>query len=240
MTAWSSLHRRLDQQILMLASDQCQFAIRILGTYRMTKAFVSFHHGNDRPYKEHICWLASEYGAFEDLSVEVGDIDENLPNQTIRQIIRDEYLRDSEVTILLCGTETRYRKHIDWELKSSMIDGRTNRRSGILVIDLPTTSTTSWHAGLPGEKEAIYPEYKGGWTSLETKSDYQTRYPDLSERIIDNLMNPNVQMSVVPWSKIENNPSALRFLVDTSAAVAASNKYDLSLPMRMRDHNPFA
>lgn len=206
----------------------------------MTKAFVSFHNANDWLYKEHICQLASEYGAFEDLSVVVGEIDDNLPNQTIRQIIRDDYLRDSEVTILLCGTETRYRKHIDWELKSSMIDGRINRRSGILIIDLPTTATTSWHAGLPGEKEAIYPEYQGSWTSLETKSDCQARYPDLPERIIDNLMNPNVQMSVVPWYKVENNPDVLRFLVDKSAAVAASNKYDLSLPMRMRDHNPFA
>lgn len=128
----------------------------------MTKAFVSYHHENDQNYKEHICWLADQYGAFEDMSVEVGDIDENLSNQTIRRVIRDEYLRDSQVTILLCGTEAKYRKHIDWELKSSMIDGAVNRRSGILVIDLPNTQTTSWHAGLPREKEVIYPDYNGG------------------------------------------------------------------------------
>lgn len=204
----------------------------------MTKAFVSYHHKNDQQYKEHIRWLANQYGAFEDVSVEVGEIDENLPNQTIRRIIRDDYLRDSEVTILLCGTETKYRKHIDWELKSSMIDGAINRRSGILVIDLPTTQTTSWHAGLPREQEVIYPDYTGGWCSLETKANCQSTYPSLPERIIDNLMDDKVKMSVVPWSKIEDNPDALRFLVDASAAVARSNEYDLSLPMRMRDHNP--
>jgi hypothetical protein len=120
-----------------------------------------------------------------------------------------------------------------------MIDGVRNRRSGILVIDLPTTPTTSWHTGLPREKEVIYPEYAGEWFALETKTDYQSRYPSLPERIIDNLMNDKVKMSVVPWSKIENNPDALRFLVNASAAVASSNEYDISLPMRMRDYNPF-
>jgi len=206
----------------------------------MTKAFVSYHHRNDQAYKEHVCWLANQHGAFQDASVEVGDIDENLPTQTIRRLIRDNYLRDSEVTILLCGTETKYRKHIDWELKSSMIDGAINHRSGILVIDLPTTSTSSWHCGLPGEKDVIYPEYAGSWFTLETKTDYQTRYPSMPERIIDNLMNSQVKMSVVPWSKVENNPEALRFLVDASASVARTNEYDLSLPMRMRDHNPMS
>lgn len=204
----------------------------------MTKAFVSYHHRNDQIYKEHICWLAEQHGAFEDMSVEVGDIDESLPNQNIRRIIRDEYLRDSQVTILLCGTETKFRKHIDWELKSSMIDGNINKRSGILVIDLPSTETNNWHASLPGEKEIIYPDYTGKWISIENKADYEKRYPFLPERIIDNLLKNSVKISVVPWKKVENNAGSLKFLVDASATVGPSNEYDLSLPMRMRDHNP--
>lgn len=204
----------------------------------MVKAFISYHHKNDQHYKDHICAIAERFRIFEDLSVAIGDIDENLPNQTIRRIIRDDYLRDSEVTILLCGTETKYRKHIDWELKSSMIDGAKNRRSGILVVDLPTTQTTSWYAGLPGEKEVIYSDYTGEWTSLKTKIEFQARYPSLPERIIDNLMMKEVYLSVVPWDRIADNPDALRYLVESSAAVANSNQYDLSLPMRMRDYNP--
>lgn len=203
----------------------------------MAKAFVSYHHRNDQSYKEHICWLASQYGAFQDMSVEVGDIDENLPNQTIRRIIRDNYLRDSEVTILLCGTETKYRKHIDWELKSSMIDGAINRRSGILVIELPTASRGNWYAALPGEATVIYPGYSS-WTIIETKSALQDRHPYLPDRIVDNLHNQRVQISVVPWDRIEKNPDALRFLVDATAATASTNEYDVSLPMRMRDYNP--
>ena len=71
----------------------------------MTKAFVSYHHGNDQWYRAHLADLARYFGAFEDRSVEVGGIDDNLPSETIRWIIRDQYLRDTQVTVLLCGTE---------------------------------------------------------------------------------------------------------------------------------------
>ena len=200
----------------------------------MTKAFVSYHHDNDQYYKEHLSWLARR-GAFEDCSVKVGDIDAKLGDEKIRRIIRDERLRDTKVTILLCGTETRFRKHVDWELKSSMINGKKNKRSGILVIDLPTTRSNIGHTALPGEKEAIYSDYTGDWNSLEKKADFKSQYRDMPERIIDNLVAPEVRMSVVQWSRIANKPQNLKFLVDATARVAATNNYDLSRPMRMRD-----
>lgn len=204
----------------------------------MTKAFVSYHHANDQQYREHLAYLGSVHHAFEDGSVEVGDIADNLSSETIRRIIRDGYLRDTQVTILLCGTETRFRKHIDWELKSSMIDGAVNRRSGILVIELPSILSSHWYAGLPGEKEAIYSDYESGWTTIETKAALQDRHPNLPERIIDNLLKPGVAMSVVPWSRIADQPENLRFLVDATAKVGRTNDYDLSLPMRRNNYNP--
>ena len=204
----------------------------------MTKAFISYHHRNDQEFREHLSFLANVYGAFDDQSVEVGEVDESYPPQSIRRYIRDYYLRDTEVTILLCGTETRFRKHVDWELKSSMIDGAINRRSGILVIDLPTTRSTSWHASLPNEKRVIHPNYTENWVHVENKTDYFERYPDMPERIIDNLAKPGVKLSIVPWDRVKNQPQNLKFLVDATARVAHSNDYDLSLPMRTRNHNP--
>ncbi|WP_205414904.1 TIR domain-containing protein, partial [Klebsiella pneumoniae] len=70
-----------------------------------------------------------------------GDIDEDEAPQKIREIIRDEYLRDTSVLILLVGTETKNRKHVDWELYSSMRDSTINKKSGILVVNLPSTNT---------------------------------------------------------------------------------------------------
>ena len=203
----------------------------------MTKAFISYHHDNDQAYRKHISLLANSYGAFDDCSVELGEIDDDLDSQAIRRIIRDGYLQDTQVTILLCGTETRFRKHVDWELKSSMIDGTVNKRSGILVIDLPTTSCDTFTASLSHEKETIYPDCSS-WCSINTKDEYEKRYPDMPERIIDNLLKPEVKISVVPWSRIKNNPVNLKFLVDATARVGPHNEYDCSLPMRRRDYYP--
>lgn len=135
----------------------------------MTKVFISYHHENDQVYREHLSLLAAQHGVFEDGSVMVDDINENLGSQQIRRSIRDEYLKDTKVTILLCGTETKFRKHVDWELKSSMIDGTKNRQSGILVINLPTISCDTFYPSLPGEIEQIYPDYTGEWFSPKTK-----------------------------------------------------------------------
>ena len=71
---------------------------------------------------------------FIDGSVDTGDINENLPDKSIRTIIRDQYLRDTTVTLVLVGAETRGRKHVDWEIYSSMIDGAVNKKSGVVAV----------------------------------------------------------------------------------------------------------
>jgi hypothetical protein len=71
-------------------------------------------------------------------SVQIGDIDSNLPTERIRQKIRDEYLRDSTVTVVLIGSETWKRKHVDWEIGSSIRQTEYSSRSGLLGIVLPT------------------------------------------------------------------------------------------------------
>jgi len=79
---------------------------------------------------------------FEDIyvskSVDVGDIDPYIKTETIRRKIREEYLRDSTVTVVLVGSETWKRKHVDWEISSSIRHTQYNPRSGLLGIILPT------------------------------------------------------------------------------------------------------
>ena len=109
----------------------------------MHKVFVSFHHKNDQYYKDYLVDWAEENEVFIDGSVETGDISDDLTDEEIRIMIRDDYLKDTTVTILLVGTETKYRKHIDWEIYSSMYDGKKNKKSGILVILLPLAQLNS-------------------------------------------------------------------------------------------------
>lgn len=103
------------------------------------KVFVSYHHANDQGYRDRFEKLFSgTYDIMVSKSVQIGDINVNLTTDTIRQKIRDEYLRDSSVTVVLIGSETWKRKHVDWEIGSSIRSTLFNPRSGLLGILLPT------------------------------------------------------------------------------------------------------
>lgn len=103
------------------------------------KVFISYHHALDESYKDIFeLRFGNVFGAIVPGSVNDGDIDPNLPTETIRQKIRDEYLRDTSVTVVLIGAQTWQRKHIDWEIGSSLRDTTANPRSGLLGILLPS------------------------------------------------------------------------------------------------------
>lgn len=195
------------------------------------KVFISYHHSNDQWYKEELLKLNKLHSIFIDSSVDTGDIDENLDDNTIRQKIRDEYLKDSSVTILLVGTETKNRKHVDWELYSSMFDGTVNKKSGVLVINLPSTNCTYYTATHNREKELVYPDNQT-WMSIDSRVEYERRYPYMPARIIDNLLESQAKISVVNWNKVVSNIERLRYLINETFNDRTTCKYDLSRPMR--------
>lgn len=103
------------------------------------KTFISYHHANDEFYKREFKKIFADiHDIIVPWDVEIGDIDPNLKTDTIRRKIRDEYLRDSTVTVVLIGSQTWQRKHVDWEIYSSLRDTTANPRSGLVGILLPT------------------------------------------------------------------------------------------------------
>ena len=103
------------------------------------RVFVSYYHDEDQGYRELFEKLFVDiHDIMVSESVEIGDIDPNLPTERVHQIIRDEYLRDSTVTVVLVGAHTWQRKFVDWEIGSSIRDTKNNPRSGLLGILLPT------------------------------------------------------------------------------------------------------
>ena len=200
----------------------------------MHKVFISYPHQTDQFYKNELIEYGTRFGVFIDKSVDTADISENLSDQGIREKIRDEYLKDSTVTILLAGAETKGRKHIDWELYSSMFDGVRNKKSGILVVNLPSTQCTYFTAAHgKEEKRLIYPEEKS-WITIDTRAEYENRYPYLPDRIIDNLCAPKAYVSVVPWERLD--AGNLEFLINATFNQRGECEYDLSRPMRGRNY----
>ena len=192
------------------------------------KVFISYHHANDQWYKDKLVSLGERYSIFIDASVNTGEVSDHLSDQGIREIIRDKYLRDSTVTIVLVGAATRRRKHVDWEIYSSMYDGKVNKKSGVLVVNLP--GTFDWCiAAHENEKQVVYSDFTE-WISISTRAEYETWYPHMPDRIIDNLLYPEAKISIVPWERI--NAGTLRFLIDATFKDRSRCQYDLRRPMR--------
>ena len=201
----------------------------------MHKVFISYHHANDQYYKNYLVWMGEYHKIFIDRSVDTGDIADNLSDQAIREKIRDDYLRDSTVTILLVGKDTKMRKHVDWEIYSSMIDGKVNKKSGILVVNLPVIEPyNSIYVCHSGEKETVYPDIHVLET-ITSRAEFERRYPYVPDRIIDNLLRPEAKVSVTSWSRFKDNPKNLQFLIEATFKDRAICDYDLRRPMRRKN-----
>lgn len=103
------------------------------------KVFVSYHHQKDEKYRNSFDRLFSDvYDILDSRSVKIGDIPSGLNVEEIARRIRDDFLRDATVTVVLVGRDTWSRKHIDWEIAATIRDTDFNDRGGLLGILLPS------------------------------------------------------------------------------------------------------
>ena len=105
------------------------------------KVFVSYYHEDDQIYRNKFERLfLSRYDIFVSKSVGIGDIDphDNQTTEYIRQQIRDKYIRDATVVVVLVGARTWQRKYVDWEISAGLRHTKRNPRCGLLGILLPT------------------------------------------------------------------------------------------------------
>lgn len=109
------------------------------------KVFISYHDGRNQPEGGDWEWRVKFEKLFhhhaeviQSGAVQDGDIDLNHNVDDIRRIIRDKYLFDSSVTVVLVGARTWQRKHVDWEISASIRHTVHSPRSGLLGIILPS------------------------------------------------------------------------------------------------------
>jgi len=103
---------------------------------RKRKVFVSFHHGSDQYYFELFTGtFGVSYDVFYDQSLD-GHIRSDDP-EYVNRAIREDYIRGSSLTIVLCGRETWKRKYVDWEISSTL-----HYEHALLAIILPTAQKT--------------------------------------------------------------------------------------------------
>ena len=88
------------------------------------QVFISFHE-QDIAYKERFVAMMGRY--MVNRAIDTGSIvDSGLPLDEIRRRIRDDYIAEAAFTVVLIGRCTWQRKHVDWEISSSLRQTRSN------------------------------------------------------------------------------------------------------------------
>jgi hypothetical protein len=107
------------------------------------KCFISYHQADIDEVTQFI-------EAFEDVFIPqvigVSDDDDFIDSADTEYVmnqIREKYLTNSTVTIVLVGKCTWARRYVDWEVYSSLRDDKNNKRSGLLAITLPSAASYS-------------------------------------------------------------------------------------------------
>jgi len=122
------------------------------------RVFIS-HYSEDRPeVDEFIDYFANRLGIFTPYVLGANNNDDFIDStnpEYVMSRIREIYLRDSTITIVLIGSCTHSRRYIDWEIKSSLRQGNIYIPNGLIGILLPSQGNTAY---LP-------PRFEANWTS---------------------------------------------------------------------------
>ena len=146
------------------------------------KVFISYYHDEDQAYKD---WFIQMMGKdIVDKSVRDGDIDDSLPTEEIYEDIRDNFIQEATVTIVLIGPCTWQRRYVDWEVGSSLRETSRNSRCGLLGILLPN-----------------YPNAGATHVSLNL----------LPPRVVDNVGGHDPYATIYNWSSDANE---IRYWID--------------------------
>ncbi len=105
------------------------------------KCFLSYHQDDEDEVESFIdsfgdAFIAKGLGVSDEDDF-IGSGDEDYVMRRIREL----YLTDSTVTIVLTGKCTKARKYVDWELASTLRNDSNNKRSGLLGIVLPSAGS---------------------------------------------------------------------------------------------------
>lgn len=110
------------------------------------KLFISYHHDDQKEVEKFIETFADERNVFiaRALGVDMEqDIIDSDDTDYVMKRIRELYLKDSTVTVVLMGKCTWARRYVDWELQASLRSGGTVTPNGLLGIKLPSYTRNS-------------------------------------------------------------------------------------------------
>lgn len=116
----------------------------LLSEAKRHKVFISYHHDDQDEVNDFIETYDDEKDVFiaRALGTDMEqDIIDSNDTDYVMSRIRELYLKDSTVTIVLIGACTWARRYVDWEIQSSLRHGEKTTPNGLLGIVLPSIKT---------------------------------------------------------------------------------------------------
>ena len=103
------------------------------------KCFLSYHHADDVVVTNFVDTFAHLLNGFivRRLGEMPDDIVDSNDTSYVMSRIRQDYIKDSTVTIVLMGKCTWARRYVDWEIQASLRSGESVMPNGLLGIKLP-------------------------------------------------------------------------------------------------------
>ncbi len=102
------------------------------------RCFVSYHVADTAEVETFLDNFGSEFLGTCVGITERDDFINSAEPEYIKRRIRELYLANTTVTIVLLGQCTWSRQFVDWEISSTLRDDPKNARSGLLAIPLPS------------------------------------------------------------------------------------------------------
>lgn len=110
---------------------------------RRRNVFISYHHANDQGYYGALSGILTDvYGCIADNSLE-RSVDSDDAEYVMRRI-RENHVTGTSCTLVLCGSDTPWRKYVDWEIKATL-----DKVHGLVAIPLPTVTIRDGLALVP-------------------------------------------------------------------------------------------
>ncbi|MCB9989745.1 MAG: TIR domain-containing protein, partial [Rhodospirillales bacterium] len=105
------------------------------------KCFISYHHADQAEVSQFVRTFDHWKNAFiaRGLGQEMSeDIIDSTNTDYVMRRIRQLYLGDSSVTIVMLGKCTWARRYVDWEIQSSLRQGDSVAPNGLFALKLPS------------------------------------------------------------------------------------------------------
>lgn len=169
----------------------------------MHKTFLSYHHANEQDLKDQ---LIEAFGgeSFIDKSVKDGDISTTISEDSIMRTIREDYLADSTVTVVLIGTQTKERRFVNSEIQASLWGDDYNGLVGVIrdeIYDDIFTPATCTDTTCGCNITLRTP----GW-GYESYLPYLIRKNHIYEKTVPHYNDTDVFCTLVKYSVFIKNP----------------------------------